>query len=50
MRFAGPQFGGKTSHGPLAVVINEFIQYIIRMIEIYGAAYVDVIIFVLLAA
>ena len=50
MRFAGPQFGGKTSHGPLAVVTDEFIRYIIRMIEIYGAAYVDDMIFALLAA
>ena len=50
MRFAGPQFGGKTSHGPLAVVTDEFIRYIMRMIQIFGAAYVDDMLFALLCA
>ena len=50
MRFAGPQFGGKVSHGPLFVVTEAFIKYIMRMIDIYGAAYVDDLFFALLMA
>ena len=50
MRFAGPQFGGKVSHGPLFVVTDALIKYIMRLIDIYGAAYVDDLLFALLAA
>ena len=50
MSFAGPQFRGKLSHAPLVVVTDHFIRYIMRMIDIQGAAYVDDLFLALLAA
>ena len=50
MRLASAQFGKKTSHGPLAVITDALIKYIMRMWELFGAACVDDLFWALMVA